>query len=25
MTEHNDVDHVSGKTTTGHEWDGIKE
>jgi cytochrome c oxidase cbb3-type subunit 3 len=25
MTEHNDVDQVSGKTTTGHEWDGIKE
>ncbi len=20
-----DIDHVSGKTTTGHEWDGIKE
>jgi cytochrome c oxidase cbb3-type subunit 3 len=25
MTEHNDVDHVSGTATTGHEWDGIKE
>jgi cytochrome c oxidase cbb3-type subunit 3 len=25
MTEHNDIDSVSGKTTTGHEWDGIKE
>ena len=25
MTEHSDIDHVSGKTTTGHEWDGIKE
>src|SRR5665647_2663011 len=25
MTEHNDFDHVSGKTTTVHEWDGIKE
>ena len=25
MTEHSDFDHVSGKTTTGHEWDGIKE
>jgi cytochrome c oxidase cbb3-type subunit 3 len=25
MTEHNDLDRVSGKTTTGHEWDGIKE
>ncbi|SDS52031.1 cytochrome-c oxidase, cbb3-type subunit III [Bradyrhizobium canariense] len=26
MAEHNDdFDHVSGKTTTGHEWDGIKE
>jgi cytochrome c oxidase cbb3-type subunit 3 len=25
MTEHNDLDQVSGKTTTGHEWDGIKE
>jgi cytochrome c oxidase cbb3-type subunit 3 len=25
MTEHSDLDHVSGTTTTGHEWDGIKE
>ncbi len=25
MAEHNDIDHVSGKATTGHEWDGIKE
>jgi cytochrome c oxidase cbb3-type subunit 3 len=25
MAEQNDIDHVSGKTTTGHEWDGIKE
>ena len=25
MTEHNDIDRVSGTTTTGHEWDGIKE
>jgi cytochrome c oxidase cbb3-type subunit 3 len=25
MTEHSDFDHVSGTTTTGHEWDGIKE
>ena len=25
MAEHNEIDHVSGKTTTGHEWDGIKE
>ena len=25
MTEHSDVDHVSGTPTTGHEWDGIKE
>jgi cytochrome c oxidase cbb3-type subunit 3 len=25
MTDHNDIDSVSGKTTTGHEWDGIKE
>jgi cytochrome c oxidase cbb3-type subunit 3 len=25
MTEHSDFDAVSGKTTTGHEWDGIKE
>jgi cytochrome c oxidase cbb3-type subunit 3 len=25
MTEHTDFDQVSGKTTTGHEWDGIKE
>ena len=25
MTEHSDFDQISGKTTTGHEWDGIKE
>ena len=25
MSEHNDIDHVSGRSTTGHEWDGIKE
>ena len=25
MTEHNDFDKVTGQTTTGHEWDGIKE
>lgn len=25
MTEHNDIDHISGRSTTGHEWDGIKE
>jgi cytochrome c oxidase cbb3-type subunit 3 len=25
MTDHNEIDSVSGKTTTGHEWDGIKE
>src|SRR5229473_482217 len=26
MTDHHgDIDSVSGKTTTGHEWDGIKE
>src|SRR5437763_2790307 len=25
MTEHGEVDKVSGQTTTGHEWDGIKE
>jgi cytochrome c oxidase cbb3-type subunit III len=25
MAERNDIDNVSGKTTTGHEWDGIKE
>src|ERR1700749_4386653 len=25
MSEHNEIDHVSGRTTTGHEWDGIKE
>jgi cytochrome c oxidase cbb3-type subunit 3 len=25
MTEHKDLDRVSGRTTTGHEWDGIKE
>jgi cytochrome c oxidase cbb3-type subunit 3 len=23
--EQNDVDHISGTSTTGHEWDGIKE
>jgi cytochrome c oxidase cbb3-type subunit III len=25
MAEHKELDHVTGKTTTGHEWDGIKE
>jgi cytochrome c oxidase cbb3-type subunit 3 len=25
MTDHSDIDHVSGRSTTGHEWDGIKE
>ena len=25
MAEHNDLDRGTGKTTTGHEWDGIKE
>jgi cytochrome c oxidase cbb3-type subunit 3 len=25
MSEHHDIDHVSGRATTGHEWDGIKE
>src|SRR5437667_6403432 len=25
MTDHSDFDSVSGRTTTGHEWDGIKE
>ena len=25
MSEHDDIDHVSGRATTGHEWDGIKE
>jgi cytochrome c oxidase cbb3-type subunit 3 len=25
MSEHGDIDRVSGKSTTGHEWDGIKE
>jgi cytochrome c oxidase cbb3-type subunit III len=25
MSEHHDVDSVSGRSTTGHEWDGIKE
>jgi cytochrome c oxidase cbb3-type subunit 3 len=25
MTEHEDIDSVSGRSTTGHEWDGIKE
>ena len=25
MAEHNEIDRVTGKTTTGHEWDGIKE
>lgn len=25
MTNHNDIDDLSGVETTGHEWDGIKE
>ncbi|MHC4044444.1 cytochrome-c oxidase, cbb3-type subunit III [Bradyrhizobium sp. 23AC] len=25
MSQHNDIDRVSGRSTTGHEWDGIKE
>ncbi len=25
MTDHSEFDSVSGKSTTGHEWDGIKE
>src|SRR5580704_11607204 len=25
MSEHSDIDKVSGRSTTGHEWDGIKE
>ena len=25
MTEHGEIDHVSGTATTGHQWDGIKE
>src|SRR5215467_11375755 len=25
MTEHSELDQVSGRTTTGHQWDGIKE
>jgi cytochrome c oxidase cbb3-type subunit 3 len=25
MAEHSEIDRVTGKTTTGHEWDGIKE
>jgi cytochrome c oxidase cbb3-type subunit III len=25
MAEQSEIDHISGKTTTGHEWDGIKE
>jgi cytochrome c oxidase cbb3-type subunit III len=25
MTDHSDIDRVSGTATTGHEWDGIKE
>jgi cytochrome c oxidase cbb3-type subunit 3 len=25
MTEHSDIDHVTGTATTGHDWDGIKE
>ncbi|MBR0824463.1 cytochrome-c oxidase, cbb3-type subunit III [Bradyrhizobium manausense] len=25
MTDHSEVDTVTGKSTTGHEWDGIKE
>jgi cytochrome c oxidase cbb3-type subunit 3 len=25
MTDHSELDHVTGTATTGHEWDGIKE
>jgi cytochrome c oxidase cbb3-type subunit 3 len=25
MTDHNDIDKVTGTATTGHEWDGIRE
>jgi cytochrome c oxidase cbb3-type subunit 3 len=25
MSEHHEIDQVSGRSTTGHEWDGIKE
>src|SRR3954468_2877169 len=25
MTDHIEIDHATGKSTTGHEWDGIKE
>jgi len=25
MADHNDIDHVSGTATTGHDWDGIRE
>lgn len=25
MSQHNDTDRASGRSTTGHEWDGIKE
>jgi cytochrome c oxidase cbb3-type subunit 3 len=25
MADHGDIDSVSGRSTTGHEWDGIKE
>lgn len=25
MSEHHDIDSLSGRSTTGHEWDGIKE
>ncbi|MEY9432938.1 cytochrome-c oxidase, cbb3-type subunit III [Bradyrhizobium elkanii] len=25
MSEHNEIDRVSGRSTTGHDWDGIKE
>lgn len=25
MSEHQDIDELSGRSTTGHEWDGIKE
>jgi cytochrome c oxidase cbb3-type subunit 3 len=25
MTDHSEIDHATGQSTTGHEWDGIKE
>jgi len=25
MTDHSEIDHATGQSTTGHQWDGIKE